>query len=438
MASTLRNVVRCLPRKNVNISVISSIAPQFGVQKRYRSDNPRNQPNNKMMSVPSSSSGNGGNVRWEEPEYGVTDSDQMDPSGVKIAYLHDHVRVEMYNLHKSDPVEWSEEALSKHFGASLTRTRAVLILMKRREELRNELLGTTDGSVPTEWALLYNKHIEDREANTAEALYKELCIDNEVAVPAPTKDAESAPSEGESVEEAAPVTTTVKAKINSVKSVAEVENILKRVEEHYLRQADQEFQNETMEQHLLELAEEGVDVKFRELREGKDMNSITGYSPRLIGDELDEYKLEMQRLRAKIMSQTSAVPTKKAEDVEKELMTYADKAKLAPSDMENKANVTFDHFSRWKFAFKDIAKENKDKVPTMIRTRGGVLRVATPLEDMGRSWYGKKPSFMDKQVLYAKKYHEYHDPDGDEERASKFKQEKKKRVAALKEQMGVE
>ena len=74
----------------------------------------------------------------------------------------------------------------------------------------------------------------------------------------------------------------------------------------------------------------------------------------------------------------------------------------------------------------------------MIRTRGGSYRAATPLEEMGRSWYGKKPSFMDKQVLYNKKYHEYHDPDGDEGRASQFKVEKKKRNAALKEKMGVE
>ena len=349
MASSLRIITRRFP-KNANISMISSTTPQGSIsmnnsliQKRYRSDNPNNQTNNRMMSVPSSSSGSGGNVRWEEPEYGVTDSEQMDPTGVKIAYLHDHVRIEMYNLHKNDPIEWNEAALSKHFGSSLTRTRAVLILMKRREDMRNELLGTTDGTVPTEWDLLYNKHIENREINTAEVLYKELCIDSEISVPAPAPTDTPTPeaavsseanteststSESEPVEAPAPTTTTVKAKINSVKSAAEVEGILKRVEEHYLRQADQEYQNETMEQHLMELAEEGVDVKFRELREGKDMNSITGYSPRLLGDDLDEYKLEMQRLRAKIMSQTSAVPTKKAEDVEKELMTYSDKVKL--------------------------------------------------------------------------------------------------------------
>jgi hypothetical protein len=48
---------------------------------------------------------------------------------------------------------------------------------------------------------------------------------------------------------------------------------------------------------------------------------------------------------------------------------------------------TDDVLCRWKFAFRDISENAREQnAPTMIRTRRGLWRTATPLEELGRSW----------------------------------------------------
>ena len=66
------------------------------------------------------------------------------------------------------------------------------------------------------------------------------------------------------------------------------------------------------------------------------------------------------------------------------------------SEEENRANVKIDTLSRWKYSFRDLAKQPKGEIPnpTMIRTRTGKWRVANPLEEMNRSW-SKKPKYVD-------------------------------------------
>ena len=50
----------------------------------------------------------------------------------------------------------------------------------------------------------------------------------------------------------------------------------------------------------------------------------------------------------------------------------------------------FEKFSRFKFAFKDLSTQSvNENKPTMIRTRSGLWRVATPLEEFNRSWVGR-------------------------------------------------
>lgn len=442
MKSLLQNIARRTSRHIVlNESVLIPVAlTGYHSQMRFNSNFPSG-------SVHSSSD-------WEEPEYGVTDNEEFNPAAVKISYLPDYVRQEMYKLYQSDPNVWTEKELSRKYGTSITRTRAVLLLMQRREELRNRLLGTTDGSVPEHWKVVYEKHCEDREKYTPEALFQEFCVSSnskpktkaKVASAEVGNDSTEDPESEQSGEEGDDVEVVKEMDVSSMVSAsgsvgsgqyaslfsspAAIKDMLDRYEEHLIRSEDQEYYDQYMEQQMDVLREHGVNTSFRELRAGRDLSSITGFTPRLIGDDLDEFKLEMQRLKATVLSQTSAVPAKNAEDVDRELMTYEDKLKFAPDDAENRADVKFDHECRWKFAFKDTSQLRQSQ-PTMIRTRTGKLRPATPLEELGRSWYGKKPNFMDRKVLYEQKYHKYADPDGDEHILKTFQPNKAARNAAL-------
>lgn len=428
MASNHRGVIKCATK------CVAAASSSSRSSIRHFSSTPNHPPNSTQF-----------HGVYNEPEYGVTDSEGFDPTGVKVPYLPDHIRVEMYNLHKADPTQNSDEALSQRFGTSLTRTRAVLVLMQKREALQRKLLGTEDGSVPPDWAVVYARHCEDREKYTAEVLFNELCSSSSNTATA-TKEAkdgeggEMTTTDGAvstTIAESTPTpasTTNGPSRLTSIPSVAALADILKRMDEHTTRLADQEHASHLMEESLQQLADIGVDTRFRELRQGRDLASITGYSPRLIGDTLDEYKTEMSRLRAKILSQTSAIPTKRSVDVEKELLTYTDRLANAPVDMSNKANVAWNKFNRWKFAYKDTAdvKDARSVKPTMIRTRTGHFRPATPLEELGRSWYGKKPSHMDRVLLYDGQYKRYADPDGDDAAAKEWRVQRKVRREAMK------
>lgn len=442
MSTVARNLLKHVALRNSSAAFNANIQV-FAAAKRYRSTGTQSSSSSILSTANSLGSVN------QEPEYAVTDDEDFNPAQVKIAFLPDNIRIEMYNLHKSDPEKWNEVSLSRKYAASITRVRAVLMLMQRREELRNRLLGTTDGSVPLHWKVVYERYCEDKETNTPEVLFQEFCAG---AKPKKTKaavtDSDETSEDGaeaeadEAVEEAveAPVVSASGSPSSSLaahfSTPASIADMIKRYEEHLARTEDQEYFDQNMEQQLEVLRGHGVDTTFKELREGRDLDSITGYSPRLIGDDLDEYKAEMQRIKAKILSQTAAVPAKNSDDVDKELMTFADKLKNAPDDIENRANVKFDHSSRWKFAYKDISELQSGIQPTMIRTRTGKLRPATPLEELGRSWYGKKPSYMDRQLLYTKKFNVYADPDQDEEILKSFYVEKKKRNAELAEKLG--
>src|SRR5690242_15121569 len=93
-----------------------------------------------------------------EPEYGVEIEvgDDWSPKAdelkkVKVPYMPEHTKQEMYRLHKADPIANTDSALAKQFNCSITRVRAVIYLHKHREEVRNKLLDTTDGTVKPHW-----------------------------------------------------------------------------------------------------------------------------------------------------------------------------------------------------------------------------------------------------------------------------------------------
>lgn len=122
-------------------------------------------------------------------EYAVDDNVDPDFSTVKVPYLHDEKRQEMYKIYMQDPSEATFENLSKKYGTSLIRTKAVILLMSKRHAMISEdeaklhaLVQGADGSVApasAEGAIqsikvaptlnapqvlkdLYVKHVEDQ------------------------------------------------------------------------------------------------------------------------------------------------------------------------------------------------------------------------------------------------------------------------------------
>ena len=104
----------------------------------------------------------------QEPGFQVDWDDSMpDPNDFTPAYLTDHKKMEIYFKHKSDPKEWNVKTISQRYGLSVIRTQAVLYLMKEREALMKEL-GVLD--IPTQWQEVYDEHVAEPEAKTAEFL----------------------------------------------------------------------------------------------------------------------------------------------------------------------------------------------------------------------------------------------------------------------------
>jgi len=60
---------------------------------------------------------------------------QLDPSLVKIPYLQDEVKQEMYAKYMEDQVKYSFKNLSKQYKTCMMRTKAVIYLMKKRNDM---------------------------------------------------------------------------------------------------------------------------------------------------------------------------------------------------------------------------------------------------------------------------------------------------------------
>lgn len=104
----------------------------------------------------------------QEPGYKIDWDDALpDPNDFTPAYLTDHKKMEIYLKHKKDPKEWNVKTISQRYGMSLLRAKAILWMMKQRENLMQEL-GVWNLS-PL-WQEIYDEHIREPEVNTKEAL----------------------------------------------------------------------------------------------------------------------------------------------------------------------------------------------------------------------------------------------------------------------------
>lgn len=95
----------------------------------------------------------------------------IDSDLIKVPILMDTTRQEMYAKYKEDPVLWTIKTLANHYNCSTERCRAVLFLMRSREEM---LVEKGLDQIKPEWELLTNKWTEDPVVNTHEALAEQF------------------------------------------------------------------------------------------------------------------------------------------------------------------------------------------------------------------------------------------------------------------------
>lgn len=334
-----------------------------------------------------------------EEMFQIEDSVPAIPaSAVKVPYANEKMKVEMYERHKSDPEEWSIRKLCEHYGSSFERTKAIIYLMRHRETVmaENQVLDVSD-----EWKSIYKRHVEGGEEVSMEDLTKEFSLPEQ-----------------------------------------QIKDILERMKLHTFRIGNVNQYEELMNKKLDLLKKMGVDTRFQETaifkkKSSKDSDAIDldDYYPELFGDDDDEaYNAAVDKLKAAIResknSTTANLPEGDGNVPEFIKSPLPEIAAEQVSEAPNTANVKQEGLSRWKIAFRDLSLD-KDH-PTMIRTRSGKWRQATPLEEIKRSWR-KHPTELDMR-LYEDKIAPFVDPDGDEDSARQLSVAKTERRKQLLEE----
>ena len=376
----------------------------------------------------------------------------ISPKQVKVPYLSENVRQEMYRRHKKSPDEWPLSRLAQHYGASLERTKAVLILMRKREEL---MASENLLDIPEVWHEIWKRHSAPAPAavtakatkaggkGKAAASAPEVPIAGEKSKEVAAGDAPegATPPAADAIADA-PNSKEALAKEFGLK-LEEVGDIISRMSRHMHRQGNLDAHNKHMESIMERLSKAGVDISFRETGTAPKRGSIQeDYYPTLFGD--DEFETAKKELLDRIAAET------KAEIVDFEASLFGGRTSAASSEIQdtsapaaalkpmvthaNKANVKTDTLSRWKFAFRDSSWRRTQ--PTMVRTRRGAWRQANALEDAMRSW-NKHPTLLDLETFKAEVLR-LQDPDADETEASQLSPTKLKAKDSKRATMGGE
>eukprot|EP01038_Epipyxis_sp_PR26KG_P015150 gene15150-20407_t len=326
----------------------------------------------------------------KEPAFAVGTSEYVEPDEVKVPWINEETRKEMYNKYESDPVTWSIKNLALHYSASLVRVKAIVYLMEKRKKLM-EQRGLPGGVIPNQWSNIYEKYTANPTTPLSEiAEYYEL-------------------------------------------TVQEVEKIIENISLHNLGLHNVNLYQTKMEERLEELKEEGVDIKHQETPNSVGIASFStvedNYHPPLFGD--DDFEYEKKKLFDRLTKESKATLEK---DVDYYVYNYGlndnNNSKIAPGETQQVPNQSSlgqvrsnssdpNKISRWKYAFKDMStktsttmsygKSNaitspeidqssssnpnnldtemrKRKPRTVILTRSGKLRNASALEEATRSW----------------------------------------------------
>jgi len=418
----------------------------------------------------------------DEPDYMVKSDITADPKTIHVSFLRDNVRQEIYKLHKEDPKLWTVSKLAQKYGMTLERSKAVIYLMRKREDLmRDEKVL----DIPSQWNEIYEKHQTDPNINTLTSLANEYSL-----------------------------------------SESSISDIITRLSTHYSRlnlvQQHEQYWNEAFQ----EFEEFGINTNFRETPT-ESKSSQTEYYPELFGD--DDYEEMKTKLKRRIQQETRVKQTliekdettalhsifNKYNDIKPFNESSTDPIDLSPDITQSPSLIDIapisiqeqreqqyqlhyasilipfaqreideeklrsstslqsltqqtssdpnvqtatstleldPRFCRWKFAFRDLSRTGQEMelnrrqrranrgrdsfvapiAPTLICTRQGKLRVATLLEESGRSW-SRKPRHID-IALYENtpEYKALKDPDNDEELVIKKKEQKKEKRKKLK------
>ena len=254
----------------------------------------------------------------EEPPFMVSSDVMMNPRDIKIAHLSEDMLVEIYNLHKSNPEEWTASNLAAKFGSSEYRMKGAIFMMKHREEFKKER-GLDQ--ITEKWRKIHRLHKENTSLEDLAAQF-EL-------------------------------------------SQSEITKIIDIVSEDVYRQSlvdAGEAHHNAVLQHFAEL---GADVSFNESPSmTRHSNLENSYDPELFGDEGFVYK-KLELLK-RLKEETKAV-LRDGQDA-----FYWDKliAQSKEKPVLPKQPDTTPIESRFKFAFRDIGV--KFEKPVKIRSRTGV------------------------------------------------------------------
>jgi hypothetical protein len=319
----------------------------------------------------------------------------MEPRDILVPYIVDAKRVEIYQKHKEDPVQWSVQNIAQHYSMSLHRARAIVFLMKEREEMM-EASGVLDA--PPMWHDLYTAHSENPEQEVGE-LAAEHGLEEE-----------------------------------------EARKVLAVMEEHHYRKTNLQDYNEYMDWSLDLLQLLGVDTAFTEIGHAKvpgDNRYEDAYHPRMFGD--DELEAERDRVRDRLLAESRAVAAAEKPVLFNRYESRVGYWKETSAALEQEQEgVQQGELTRWKFAFKELRKAGPGEAPapTLVRTRRGRLRAANPVEEMNRSW-SRKPRGIDALTRGQQRVAQYLDPDQDEEGARELSHVRRVRKEGLLREHGL-
>jgi AraC-like DNA-binding protein len=339
--------------------------------------------------------------------------------------------MEIYAKFKQNPVDSSFAKLAQEYRMSLTRCKAVIYLMRTREEM---MISNGVLNIPEAWQRIYDAHTQHSQRLVEiETIKKQIAARDEAAAikakkkqkkevtagstAAPPATSEGAPSSSsadplterlQQLEAATPWTPEALAAEHKL-SVDEVNKIVAEMADHSLRSENLRAGVADMEARLAEFREAGVNTAFRETSDDSDTEFDRKYFPRLFRD--DEWEEETRRQRAALLIATRAKSDPSVSDIMNK--RYDNTSSVISAPVGNAAGVPTSQFMRSKLAFIDISNETTSSGATLVRTRGGTQRVATPLEEMQRSWGGRKPTYLD-LALNEKLVTMHVDPDKDE------------------------
>lgn len=274
----------------------------------------------------------------EEPEFLVAEEEYLeDTSIVKIPYIREEDRIDLYLKFLSDPKKWGVNKLAAIHGAHPDRIKAILTLMEGRfnkfKEFGFEISPSGQPVIPPAWQRLHDLRKENPSM--------------------PLSDLSAA------------------AGLEGTKD-EELNKILATMADYTWRHENHLDHMETMKEKLAEYDEVGVDTDFQEdMDEGGRFTDT--YFPALLGDE--EYEAEKKKLLRRIQNETKAVkirdfeyyirkhsevPSKvvNSEGIEELSATESEALKVEDIVAPKHDHSAVKNFSRFKYAFRDLSFQN--------------------------------------------------------------------------------